>query len=146
GVLNTVLPLLPALRARGRGQLALMSSLAGFRGFPGAAAYCASKASVRVWGEGLRGELRASGVEVSVICPGYVESPMTARNDFPMPLLMPAGKAARIIRRGPERGQARIAFPLPIYAASWLLACLPPRLTDPLLGRMAKPTDPPPAL
>ena len=72
GVFNTVLPALPLLRARRRGQIALMSSLASFRGFPGAPAYCGSKAAVRVWGEGLRPLLSAEGVEVSVICPGFV--------------------------------------------------------------------------
>jgi len=72
GVFNTVLPALPFLRARGRGQVGIMSSLAGFRGFPGAPAYCASKAAVRVWGEALRGELAPFGVGVSVICPGFV--------------------------------------------------------------------------
>jgi NAD(P)-dependent dehydrogenase (short-subunit alcohol dehydrogenase family) len=104
GVLNAVLPLLPAMQARRRGQLALMSSLAGFRGFHGAPAYCASKAAVRIWGESLRGDLRDSGIEVSVICPGYIESPMTARNKFYIPLRMPAAAAARIIRRGLARG------------------------------------------
>src|SRR5690349_6050841 len=71
GVLNTVLPLVPAMRRRRRGQIALMSSLAGFRGLPGAAAYCASKAAVRVYGEALGGPLRHDGVTVSVICPGF---------------------------------------------------------------------------
>ena len=138
GVLNTVLPLLPALQARRRGQLALMSSLASFRGFPGAPAYSASKAAVRVWGEALRGDLMGSGVEVSVICPGYVVSPMTKHNDFPMPLLMPAARAAAIIRRGLRQGRQRIAFPWPVYAAAWLLGNLPPALTDPLLARLPK--------
>jgi short-subunit dehydrogenase len=138
GVLNTILPLLPALQARRRGQVALMSSLAAFRGIPGAPAYCASKAAVRVWGEALRGGLRDEGIEVSVICPGFVVSSMTAGNDFPMPLLMPAARAARIIRRGLDRGRARIAFPWPLYAMAWLLAALPLWLTDPLLGRLPK--------
>jgi short-subunit dehydrogenase len=138
GLFNTVLPLLPAMQDRRRGQIALMSSLASFRGFPGAPAYCASKAAVRVWGEALRGDLRPRGIEVSVICPGYVVSRMTARNRFPMPLLMETDRAARRIRRGLERGQARIAFPWPVYAAVRLLASLPPGLTDPLLGRMPK--------
>jgi short-subunit dehydrogenase len=138
GVLNTVLPLLPAFQARRRGQVALMSSLAGFRGFPGAPAYCASKAAVRVWGEALRGDLRDHGIEVSVVCPGYVVSPMSAVNKFRMPLLMPADRAARIIRQGLERGRARIAFPWPIYAGARLLACLPPALIDPLLSRLPR--------
>ncbi len=140
GVLNTVLPAVAQMRPRGRGQVAIMSSLAAFRGFPGAPAYCASKAAVRVWGEALRGELHGAGIGVSVICPGYVRSPMTAINDFPMPLLMDAERAARIIRRGLARNRPRIAFPWPLYAAVWLLSALPPRLTDPLLRRLPKKT------
>src|SRR3546814_18811977 len=88
------------MRPRRRGQIAIMSSLAAFRGFPGAPAYCASKAAVRIWGEALRGMLGREGIEVSVICPGYVKSRMTAHNDFHMPLLMEAGRAAAIICRG----------------------------------------------
>lgn len=135
GVLNTVQPLLPRFVARRRGQFALVSSLAGFRGFPGAPAYCASKAAVRIYGESLRGGLAASGVEVSVVCPGFVVSRMTAVNRFPMPFLMETGKAAALIRRGLERNRARIAFPWPTWAAVWLLSVLPPALTDPLLAR-----------
>jgi short-subunit dehydrogenase len=136
GVVNTVQPALARMRPRRRGQIALMSSLASFRGFPGAPAYCASKAAVRIWGEALRGELRREGIGVSVICPGFIESPMTAVNDFPMPCLMPAGKAAAIIRRGLARERARIAFPFPTYFAAWLLGVLPPRATDRLLARL----------
>ena len=138
GAFNTVLPLLPAMIGRGRGQIALMSSLAAFRGFPGAPAYCASKAALRVWGEALRGDLRRHGVRLSVICPGYVASRMTARNKFPMPFLMPAERAARIIMRGLERDRARIAFPFPTYVMAWLLGGLPPGLTDPLLRRLPR--------
>ncbi|WP_430436700.1 SDR family NAD(P)-dependent oxidoreductase [Oceanibaculum nanhaiense] len=136
GVMNTVLPLIPRMQARRRGQIALMASMAGFRGFPGAPAYCGSKAAVKIYGEGLRGMLAGSGVEVSVICPGYVRTPMTDRNGFPMPFLMEAGKAARIIRNGLTRNKARIAFPLPILAAVWLLQALSPGLIDPLMRRL----------
>ncbi|MGE0117091.1 MAG: SDR family NAD(P)-dependent oxidoreductase [Dongiaceae bacterium] len=138
GVYNTVLPLIPKLVARGRGQIALMSSLASFRGFPGAPTYSASKAAVRVWGEGLRGDLHRHGVEVNVICPGFVVSRMTANNEFPMPFLMTAERAAAIIRRGLARNRGRIAFPLPMYAVVWLTAALPPALTDPLFRRLPK--------
>lgn len=130
GVVNTVTPLIAPLTARGRGQIALMSSLASFRGFPGAPTYCASKAWVRVWGEGLRVELGHKGVEVSVICPGFVVTPMTQDNQFPMPFLMTADRAARIIMRGLARNRGRIAFPWPMYALSWLLAAQPPALSD----------------
>jgi short-subunit dehydrogenase len=133
GVLNTVMPLVPMLAARGRGQIALMSSLASFRGFPGAPSYCATKAWVRVWGEGLRVELARKGVEVSVICPGFVDTRMTQVNQFPMPFLMTAERAARIIVRRLARNRGRIAFPWPMYALTWLLAAQPPALTDRLL-------------
>lgn len=136
GVVNTVLAAAALMRPRRRGQLAVMSSLAGFRGFPGAPAYCASKAAVRVWGEALRGMLGREGIEVSVICPGYVKSRMTERNDFPMPFLMTAGRAAAIIRRGLAANRARIVFPRRLYALVWLLALLPPGWTDPLMVRL----------
>ncbi len=136
GVLNTVLPAISAMQARGRGQIALMSSLAGFRGFPGAPAYCASKAAVRTWGEALRGALRGDGIEVSVICPGFVRSPMTADNPYPMPLIIDAEKAARIIKAGLARGRARIAFPWPLYFLVWAFGALSPGLTDPLFSRL----------
>ena len=136
GVANTVHAAIAPMTRRGQGQIALMSSLAGFRGFPGAPAYCASKAAVRVWGEALRGSLHGKGICVSVICPGYVRTPMTDVNDFPMPLLMPPERAAAIIRRGLDRNKARIAFPLRLYAAVLLTTVLPPGLLDPLLRRM----------
>jgi short-subunit dehydrogenase len=136
GVFNTVLPALPLLRKRRRGQLALMSSLASFRGFPGAPAYCGSKAAVRVWGEGLRPLLSLEGVEVSVICPGFVTTRMTKGNRYPMPFLMNADQAARIIMRGLAANRARISFPWPMRLASWILAALPVALTDPMLREL----------
>jgi short-subunit dehydrogenase len=138
GVLNTVLPILPRMEARRRGQIALMASLAAHRGFPSAPAYSASKAAVKVWGEALRGQLAQHGVAVSVIMPGYVKSPMTDANDFPMPFLMSAERAARIIRDGLARNRARIAFPWPMTMIAWLLGMLHPALTDPLLMRLPK--------
>lgn len=135
GVLNSIHPLIPAMVERGRGQIALMSSLASFRGMAGAAAYCGSKAAVRVYGEALRGDLSRHGVGVSVICPGFVVSRMTAVNRFPMPFLMDADRAARIIRRGLALGKGRVAFPFPTYAVSWLLGVLPPGLVDMILAR-----------
>lgn len=133
GVLNTVHPLLPSMQARRRGQIALMASLAGFRGMPGAPAYCASKAAVRVYGESLRGDLAGQGIGVSVVCPGFVKSRMTAVNRFPMPFLMETDRAARVIQRGLARNKARITFPWPMAAAVWLLAAIPAGWTDALL-------------
>lgn len=138
GVLNTVLPVLPRMAARGAGQIGIMASLAGHRGFPGAPAYCASKAAVKVWGEGLRGEMAESGVGVSVIMPGFVTTPMTAVNDFPMPFLMPVEQAAKIVQRGLAANGARIAFPWPMAAIAWAIGALSPALTDRLLRAAPK--------
>lgn len=138
GVLNTVAPAVATMQERKRGQIAVMSSLAGLRGMPGAPAYAASKAAVRSLAEGLRGRLAADGIRVSAICPGFVESRMTADNPFPMPMLMSAEKAAGIIVRGLRRNKARIAFPWPMAAIAWLLAALPPGWTDPLFRRLPK--------
>lgn len=142
GVLNTIDPILPRMRRRGAGAVALMSSLASFRGLPGAPAYGASKAAVRVLGEALRGDYMPSGVIVSVICPGFVTTPMTARNRFHMPFLMTAERAAEIMVRGLARGKARIAFPWPMYALARLIAALPSALVDLFIGRLPRKAPP----
>ena len=134
GVLNTVEPLLPRMMARGNGQVAVVSSLASFIGLPYSASYNASKAAVRVWGESIRYVLKKSGIGVSVVCPGFVVSRMTAEAPFPMPFLMTSARASAIIRRGLARNHARIAFPFGTKAAVWLGATLPGRLTARLLG------------
>jgi NAD(P)-dependent dehydrogenase (short-subunit alcohol dehydrogenase family) len=142
GVVNTVFPAIREMQKRPRdgdrprGQIAITSSLAGFRGLPGAPAYGASKACVRSLGEGLRGLCARHGIRVNVICPGFIESPMTDVNPYPMPFLMPADRAARVIRKGLARDRARIAFPWPLWAMAWLLNALPVGWTDPLVSRM----------
>jgi short-subunit dehydrogenase len=138
GLVNTVTPALRTMAVRGRGQVALMSSVASFRGFPGAPAYCASKAWVRVWAEGLRPEYAGRGVAVSVICPGYVRSPMTDRNDFPMPFLVEVERAADVIVDGLSRNRARIVFPRRLYWLLRLYAALPEPLLDIVMRRLPR--------
>jgi short-subunit dehydrogenase len=133
GVLNTVEPLVGRLMARRQGQIAVVSSLAGFIGLPYAASYNASKAAVRVWGESIRYVLKKSGVGVSVICPGFVISRITTEAPFPMPFLMSAERASAIIRRGLARNRPRIAFPFGITAAVWFGGLLPASWTARLL-------------
>ena len=111
GVMNTLQPVIPAMVARKTGQLVIISSLAGIRGLPSCPAYAASKACVRSYGEGLRGWLAGHGVAVNVVCPGFITTPLTQVNDFPMPLIMSAEKAARIIARGLAKNRARIGLP-----------------------------------
>ncbi|MFA5592947.1 MAG: SDR family NAD(P)-dependent oxidoreductase [Micavibrio sp.] len=136
GVLNTVEPVLPRMIERGRGQIAFISSMAGFRGFPSAPAYSASKGAVRFYGEALRGALGGTGVQVNVVCPGFVKSRMTDANDFPMPLLMEAGDAARLIANGLARNKGRIAFPLPMLFSAWFASILPDFLAQLILTRL----------
>ena len=137
GVLNTIEPAEAAMAARGRGHLALMSSLASFRSSPNSPAYYSSKAAVRFLGESLRPRLAQSGIVVSVICPGYVETPMTAGVRPRIPLTMSAERAAAIIERALARGSARIAFPFVTFGMVRLLAVLPSSLAARLTARPA---------
>lgn len=138
GVLNTVHPAIDLMRPRKNGQIALVSSLAGYRGLPSAPAYSASKAAVKAYGEALRGQLRRSGIAISVICPGFVKSRITDSNTFPMPFLMDTPKAARIIRKRLQARRAVIAFPWPMRLILGTMRALPSRLALPLLSGLPK--------
>jgi len=116
---------LPAMRARGSGQIALVSSLAAYFGLPVTSAYCASKAGLKAYGEALRGWLAPEGIMVNVIMPGYVKSPMCDDMPGPKPFLWSPERAAKAIRRGLERNRARISFPFPLNWGTWWLAVLP---------------------
>jgi NAD(P)-dependent dehydrogenase (short-subunit alcohol dehydrogenase family) len=126
--------LLPAMRRAGRGQIALVSSLAGYFGLPVTPAYCASKAGLKAYGEALRGWLAPEGIRVNVIMPGYVKSPMCDAMPGPKPFLWPPERAACHIRRGLARDAARISFPFPLNWGSWWLAVLPAALSLRILG------------
>jgi short-subunit dehydrogenase len=131
GILNTVYPAISVMQKRKHGQIALMSSMAGIiHGLPRAPAYCASKAAVKSFGEGMRGKLRDVGIEVSVICPGFVKTPLTDVNKYPMPFLISVEKASKIIVKGLARNKGLIAFPLRMYFLMWLLHLLPHKLAE----------------
>jgi len=125
---------LPAMRRRSRGQIALVSSLAGYFGLPVTPSYCASKAAIKAYGEALRGWLAAEGIRVNVIMPGYVESPMCEAMPGPKPFLWQPTKAARFIQRGLARDKARISFPFPLNLGTWFLAVLPAAVSLRILG------------
>lgn len=126
GVLNTIWPAIHAMRTRKCGQIAITSSIAGMTPLAGAPAYSASKAAVKAYAESLHGALKAEGIIVTAICPGFVKSRITDTNDFPMPFFMDGAKAARIIRKGLAKGRVSVIFPWPLAAATWALGMLPP--------------------
>ena len=135
GTVNVVLPAVEAMRARRHGHVVMTASIAGYGPLAGCPSYAATKSCVKTWGLSLRGHLRAEGVRVSVICPGFVRSRITDKNTCPMPFFMEADRAARIILRRVDRNVGLIAFPWPMRFATWWLSTLPFWLND-LLGRL----------
>ena len=127
---------LPGMRKRGRGQLALVSSLAAYFGLPLTPSYCASKAGLKAYGEALRGWLAPQGVKVNVVMPGYVVSPMAQAMPGPKPFMLAAADAAVRIRRGLAANRARIGFPFLLSAGTWWLAVLPAGLSGWIVRRM----------
>ena len=125
----------PPMRARGRGQIALMSSLAAWHGVSTMPTYCASKAAIKAYGEGLRGWLSPEGVGVTVVMPGFVESRMSRQTLGPKPFLLTAERAAQTIKKRLRTNPARISFPTPLRFSNWCLGSLPPDLSQWLLRR-----------
>ncbi len=139
GVVHTFHPFIAAMRARGSGQLVGVASVAAIRGLPGHGAYCASKAAVVSYCESLRGELAPHGVRVSTLVPGYVATPLTARNRYPMPFLMQPQAFARQALRAIEAGVSYRVIPWPMGVVAWLMRGLPDAWFDRLLrGRPRK--------
>lgn len=136
GAVNCLAPAMQAFRRQGFGKIAVTASVAGYKGLPKAAAYCASKAGVIALCEALYPELRREGVSLSVINPGFVKTPLTDKNDFPMPFLMTVEDAVDAIMRGLARDRFEIAFPWRFVMILKLLRLLPDRLYFFLTGRM----------
>lgn len=125
GLCHGVEALVPVFIGRRRGHLALVSSVAGYRGLPQAAAYGPSKAAVISLAEVLKPDLARHGVDVSVINPGFVDTPMTAVNTFPMPFLLPVSTAVDRIVTGLDKRKFEIAFPWQLVSALKIIRVLP---------------------
>jgi len=142
GLVATLAAFAPGMRAAGRGTLCGIASVSGFRGLAGAGAYCASKAAAITWLESLRAELRGSGVSVVTVCPGYVDTPMTKRNPYRMPFLLPADEAARRIARVIDAKRRLAVIPWQMALVSYPLRALPGWLYDRIAARAPrKPRD-----
>lgn len=138
GVINALHPFVAPMRARGRGRLVGIASVSGIRGLPGAGAYCASKAALITLLESLRAELHGSGVHVTTICPGYIETRMTASNPYRMPFILSAEEAARRVARTIERGSSYAVIPWQMAVVAKALRLLPNGLFDRLFARAAR--------
>jgi short-subunit dehydrogenase len=136
GVSEAIAAVLPGMLERGRGHLVGVSSLAGYRGLPGSAAYAASKAALSSLLEGLRIELEPRGIAVTTVEPGFVATAMTAGAPFPKPWQWSPERAARYIVRGLERERRLVRFPWPLVAIQRLVSVLPPGIYDRLARRI----------
>lgn len=135
GLAATLAAFAPSMRRAGRGTLAGIASVAGFRGLAGNGAYCASKAAAIAWLESLRAELYGSGVSVVCVCPGYIDTPLTRVNRYRMPFLLPADDAARRIARVIAARRRLAVVPWQMAAVSVLLRSMPGWLFDRLASR-----------
>ena len=142
GALNTALPALEIMAGQPpgadglRGRVAVVASIAALLAVPGAPSYCASKAALDGWAVATAPAARRQGIGLTSLCPGYIHTPMTAANPFPMPGIMAADRAAAIMLRGIEAGRMRVAFPWWMAAAARLADALPVAITRRMLSRV----------
>lgn len=142
GLAATFQPFIDAMKQQGSGRLVGIASVAGYRGLPGAGAYCASKAGAISYLESLRIDLHGSGVGVTTICPGYIDTPMTAGNPYPMPFMITAGQAAERMIRIIDRGSSYAVIPWQMAIVARLLRLIPNWLLDSMLaGAPGKPRN-----
>lgn len=134
GAVQTIAPLVPLLCGRGRGRIAVIASVAAYRGLPYSPGYCASKAGLRAYAEALRPRLARYGVGVTVVCPGFFTSPMTDRWDGPTPFVTSGERAARRVKRGIDRGRSRIDFPWPLMLGMRFCDLAPAMIGDRILA------------
>jgi short-subunit dehydrogenase len=140
GMANTFAPFAAAMRAARRGRLVGIASVAGIRGLPGAGAYSASKAAAINYLESLRIELRGSGVKVVTLAPGYIATPMTAINTYPMPFILPVDEAVRRMARIIAAGHSYAVVPWQMAVVARLMRLLPNALYDALFAQVGRKT------
>lgn len=138
GTASCLETVIPAMTARRSGHIAVVASVSGYVGLPGAATYGATKAALNVMCEALYPELKRSGVKITIINPGFVDTPLTKKNDFPMPFLVSSEEAADTIAKGLAKGKFEIIFPWKMAVAIRLLHALPHSLRFALTRKMLR--------
>ena len=138
GTASCLETVIPAMTARRSGHIAVVASVSGYVGLPGAATYGATKAALNVMCEALYPELERSGVKITIINPGFVDTPLTKKNDFPMPFLVSSEEAADTIAKALAKGKFEIIFPWKMAVAIRLLHALPHSLRFALTRKMLR--------
>lgn len=136
GAAHAIEAVLPSMLHNRRGQIVAISSLAAYRGFPGSAGYCATKAGLTALLEGLRPELKRHGIAVTTVHPGFVRTPMTAGQSQRQPCIMDVEPAVRIILRGIAARRTKVDFPWRMSTLLKLIRLLPDAVYDPLATRL----------
>ena len=130
GVVNSVSALVTRMQQRGNGKLVLVSSLAAWGPLADMPSYSATKAAIHAYGHSLRRWLKPFGIKVTILCPGFVTSPMSARHHGARPFEISAEKAAGKMKKAITRGRRVFAFPLPLALGLYLCRLLPPAISD----------------
>jgi short-subunit dehydrogenase len=138
GVLNTIIPIIPLMKQRQKGHIAVVSSLAAYFGYPKRGPYGASKAAVKILCQAWRIELKPYNITVSTICPGFVKTPLTASINFKMPMMLDVSESSNRIIKGLSNKKTIIAYPFLSFLIARIIQCLPTQITDYLLTRSAK--------
>ena len=138
GTASCLETVMPAMTARRSGHIVVVASVSGYVGLPGAATYGATKAALNVMCEALYPELERSGVKITIINPGFVDTPLTKKNDFPMPFLVSSEEAADTIAKGLAKGKFEVIFPWKMAVAIRLLHALPHSLRFALTRKMLR--------
>lgn len=138
GVLNTLMPMIPLMKQRGKGHIAAVSSLGAYFVIPKRGTYSASKAAVNVLCGAWRLELEPYNISVSTICPGFIKTPLTASANFKMPMLMDVHESSKRIIKGLAKKKAIIAYPWQLLFIARMMQCLPVRISDSLVRAISK--------
>jgi short-subunit dehydrogenase len=136
GLAATLTPFVEPMKQAKAGRLVGIASVAGVRGLPGSGAYSSSKAAAMTWLESLRVELRGTGVTVTTICPGWIDTAMTRVNAYRMPFMLPAEEFARRAAHVIEARRRAVVIPWQMGVAAWFMRRMPPAVYDALFSRM----------